>query len=91
MPSWATFGFSPAELTELRTSDMSELVAAYETAAQSMRVIHAQLERLAANAPERVCIVCGRPIAGRVDKVVCSGRCRARAYRHRGPLPILPR
>ena len=54
MPTWETFGFSPAELTELRISDLSELIAAYESAAQSMREIQDQLEQLAAHAPERV-------------------------------------
>ena len=91
IPTWASFRFSPAELTELRVTDLTGLIAAYAHAEQSAREIHDQLEQLAARAPERVCIVCGKPITGRVDKVVCSGRCRMRAYRHRGPLPILPR
>ena len=58
--SWDSFRFSPAELTELRTTDLTELIVAYETAARSAREIHDQLERLAADAPERICIMCGR-------------------------------
>ena len=83
--TWNTFTFSPAELTELRTSDLTDLIAAYTRAEVVIRDIREHLEQLAAQAPKRVCIECGRPITGRVDKVLCSGRCRMRWSRKHRP------
>jgi hypothetical protein len=52
-----------------------------------LRQIRKQLEALQSK-DSRACPVCGRPVAGRPDKVYCSASCRIRA--HRGSKPATP-
>ena len=54
VPTWGELRLSPAELTELRTTDLAGLITANEAAAQSAREIRDQLEQLAVAAPARV-------------------------------------
>jgi len=41
--------------------------------------------------PTRTCIVCGKPITGRIEKKACSGKCRIIACRQRRHGALLDR
>jgi hypothetical protein len=87
-----TTGFPGA--SQLDRSRMPVWIEQLRDAEAGIRQLRLALQAMV-DEVERVCIVCGTPIVGRADKVLCSATCRKRFNRgaptpYAGPTPKTP-